>query len=441
MKATFVDRIVNTVNMTMEVTADEFEAAINKVYNKNRSYFTVPGFRKGKATRKMIETHYGKDIFIQDAVTEVFNENYPKALEELGIDPEDHPEIDTEGQEIKSGNGITFKISFITAPEVTIENYKGVKIELPTTEVTDAEVDAQIQSYANRNARLVTVERAAEENDTVVFDYKGFTDDGEQFEGGTAENAKLKLGSGQFIPGFEDQLIGSKAGDEVTVDVVFPENYPSEKLAGQHAKFECVIHDVKEEDVPPVDDDLAAECSEFDTLEEWKADVKRDLEEKKQNRLETQKENEVIRSLFESTTIDIPEVMIEHGIDDLLQQFDQQLSYSGINLQQYLKQTGTELSDMREQVRAEAERKVKTRLIVEAVAKQEGCEATEEDLEAELKRMGVQYGVDAAKMRELVGADIAYIKKDIASKKAAKIMGEAAVVEWFTPGADDAEEK
>lgn len=446
MKANFINREINTVKIEMEVTAEEFESAINKVFYRNRNRFSIPGFRKGKATRKMIESHYGKDIFIEDAVSEVFNEEYPKALEELGFEPVDHPEIDLKDQVLQSGSGINFNISFLVSPELTVENYKGVKLILPKAEVTDEEVEEQLKSYAVRNARLVSVDRAAEKGDTLILDYKGFTYDDEQFEGGTAENAKLKLGSNQFIPGFEDELIGVKAGEERTVNVRFPEDYPVEKLAGELVRFECVVHDVKEEDVPPVDDELAKECSEFDTIEEWKVEIRKNLEDNKKKQAEASVQNEAMRTIYNNTVVDMPEVMIEHEIDDLLRQFDQQLGYSGMNLQQYLAATQTDMSEFREQIRDEAERKVKTRLIIEAVAKQENIEATEEETEEALKNMGVQYGVDAAKMRELVGGDIKYVEKDVCARKAFKIIADSAEVEWVdavteNESADTAEEE
>lgn len=437
MKANFISREINTVKIEMEVTAEEFESAINKVFNRNRSRFSIPGFRKGKATRKMIESHYGKDIFVEDAVSEVFNDHYPKALDELGFEPVDHPEIDLKDQVLQSGNGINFKVSFLVAPDFKVENYKGVKITLPKAEVTDEEVENQLKSYAARNARLVSVDREAKEGDTLVFDYKGFTYDDKQFEGGTAENAKLKLGSNQFIPGFEDELIGVKAGEERTVNVKFPEDYPAEKLAGEQARFECTVHDVKEEDVPPVDDELAKECSEYDTVDEWKVEIRKILEENKKKQTEASVQNEAMRVIYENTVVDIPEVMIEHEIDDLLRQFDQQLGYSGMNLQQYLAATQTEMSDFREQIRDEAERKVKTRLIVEAIAKQENVEATEEEIEEAFKNMGIQYGVDAAKMRELVGGDIKYVEKDVCARKAFKIIADAADVEWIDAATEE----
>ena len=440
MKANFISREINTVNMTMEVTAEEFESAINKVFQENKHRFVVPGFRKGKATRRMVENHYGKDIFMEDAIAEVFNANYPDALDELGFEPVDHPEIEYGDQEIKSGNGIVFNIKFLTEPEVNIKDYKGVEVEVPAAEVTEADIESQLKSYAVRNARLLTVDREAQLGDTVVLDYKGFAFDGEQFEGGSADNQKLKLGSNSFIPGFEDQLVGVKAGEEKDVEIRFPDDYPVEKLASELATFKCTIHEVKEEELPEINDDFAKECSEFDTLEEWKEELKGKILNTKEQSRQNNIKNAIMDTLYRNTVIDIPEVMIETEIDQLLRQFDQQLGYQGGNLKEYLKQTQTELDEFREQIRNEAEKKVKSRLIVEAIAVNEGVEVSEEELDEELKKMGVQYGLDAEKMREVVGGDIKYIKKDLAAKKALDIVASAAVVKDFVFPAEPAEE-
>ena len=427
MKSTFISREINTINMEMEVTAEEFEAAINEVFQKNRKYFAVPGFRKGKAPRRIIENNYGKDVFIEEAVSVVFNKFYSDALDELGYEPVDHPDIDLEGQEIESGKGINFKVKFVTEPEVKIEKYKGIEVEAPRAEVTDADVESQLKSYATRNARLLSVDREAAEGDTVVFDYAGFIGE-EQFEGGTAENSNLKLGSKNFIPGFEEQLIGVKAGDEKDIEVPFPIDYPVEKLAGELAVFKCKIHEIKEEELPEIDDDFAKECSEFDTLEEWKADLKERLAVGKASTRRTNIKNAALDKLMMAAVIDIPECMIENEIDDLLKQFDQQLSYSGQNLQAYLQETKTEMTQFREQIRMEAERKVKGRLVIAEIAKQEGIDATDDEVTEELRSMGIQYGMDAEQMREVVGKDIKYIKKDVIAKKALEVVADHAVV-------------
>lgn len=430
MKAEFLNREINTVSMKMEITAEEFDGAIDKVYKENRHRFTVPGFRKGKATRKMIENHYGADIFTEDAVSKIFNEKYPEALEEIGYEPVDYPDVDLTDQEIKSGQGFTFNIKFLTEPEVTIlpGDYMGVEVSVPTTKVTEKDVTAQLRSYAMRNARLITVDRPAAMMDTVVLDYKGFRDNGVQFEGGSADNHKLKLGSNEFIPGFEDQLVGVVAGEEREIEVKFPFDYPEKSLADQVVTFKCTIHEVKEEEAPEINDDLAKECSEFDTLEEWKVEIEKKLKENKEKQNQDNIKNEAMKEIYEDIIIDIPEVMIEHEIDELLRQFEQQLSYTGASLQMYLQETHTDIESFREQIRYDAEKKVKSRLIVQAIAKNEGIEVSEEELTMELGKMGTQYGLDAERMRELVGNDIKYIKNDIASKKALDIIAANAVI-------------
>ena len=429
MKATFISREINTVSMTMEITAEEFENAINKVYKAKRNIFTVDGFRKGKAPRKLIESKYGKDVFYEDALSEAFNDNYATALEELGYEPVDHPDIDLGEQKVESGKGIVFNIKFITEPEVDVKDYKGIHVEVPAPVVTEDDIDTQLRSYAQRNARLITVDRAAGQDDTIVLDYAGYTQEGEQFQGGTAEVHKLKLGSHEFIPGCEEQLYGVKAGDERSIDVTFPIDYPGDKLAGQVVTFKCTIHEVKEEELPAIDDDLAKECSEFDTLEEWKEEIRKKVEENKKQQNENRAQNEILNRLYEDTIIDIPEVMIEHQIDDLMRNFDQQLSYSGMSLVGYLEATHTDMEEFREQVRNEAEKKVKTRLIVEAIAAKEGLTAEEDDIQEELKKMSVQYGVTPEKMAEIIGDDIKYLKKEISGKKAIQLLTESAEIE------------
>ena len=417
--------------MTMEITAEEFDKAIDEVFKENRKRFTVPGFRKGKATRKMIENHYGADIFTEDAVSKVFNEKYPEALEELGFEPVDYPDVDFGDQELKAGQGFTFSVKFLTEPEVHIEkgDYMGIEVSVPSTQVTEKDINAQLRSYAMRNARLVTVDRPAQMMDTVVLDYKGFTPDGKQFEGGTAENHKLKLGSAEFVPGFEDQLVGVSAGEEKEIEVKFPFDYPEKTLADEVITFQCTIHEVKEEEPPEINDDLAKECSEFDTIDEWKVEIEEKLRANKEMQNQNNIKNEAMKEIYEDIIVDIPEVMIEHEIDELLRQFEEQLSYSGQSLQVYLQETHSDFEEFREQIRGDAERKVKSRLIVQAIAKNEGIEITEEEMDAELARMGTQYGVSAERMREIVAKDIKYIRNDLAAKKALDIIAANCVIE------------
>ena len=429
MKAEFLSRDINTVTMDMEITADEFEDAINAVYLRNKKDITVQGFRKGKAPRKIIENVYGKGIFYEDALNDVFNKFYPQALDDIGYEPVDHPDIDIEDQEIESGKGFTFHVKFLTEPEVHLERYKGVEVEIPDVEVTERDVENALHGFAMRNSRLVHVDREARMNDTVVMDYKGFLiDDGTQFEGGTADNSKLKIGSNTFIPGFEDQLIGAEPGEDRIVEVRFPDNYQQKDLAGKEARFECKINEVLEEQLPDIDDDLAKECSEFDTLEEWKTEIRENISKSRESQKREHIKNEAVKILYDEAIVDIPEIMIDHEVDTLLQRFDQQLSYSGMNLDDYLTQAQENIDDFRDTVRDDAERKVKSNLIVQEIARREGFTATEEEVEAQLEKMSHEYGVSAAEMRDMVGPDIRIIRKEIASRKALDVIADNAVV-------------
>ena len=429
MKAEFLSRDINTITMDMEITSEEFEDAINAVYLRNKKDITVQGFRKGKAPRKIIENVYGKGIFYEDALNDVYNKFYPQALDDIGYEPVDHPDIDIEDQEIESGKGFTFHVKFLTEPEVHLERYKGVEVEIPDVEVTEKDVENALHGFAMRNSRLIHVDREARMNDTVVLDYKGFLiDDGTQFEGGTAENSKLKIGSNTFIPGFEDQLIGADPGEDRIVEVRFPDNYQQKDLAGKEARFECKINEVLEEQLPDIDDDLAKECSEFDTLEEWKTEIRENITKSRESQKRDHIKNEAVKILYDEAIVDIPEIMIDHEVDTLLQRFDQQLSYSGMNLDDYLAQAQENIDDFRDTVRDDAERKVKSNLIVQEIAKREGFTATEEEVEEQLEKMSHEYGVSAAEMRDMVGPDIRIIRKEIASRKALDVIADNAVV-------------
>lgn len=429
MKAEFISREINTVSMKMEVTAEELEKQIEAVYRQNKKHFTVPGFRKGKAPRKIIENLYGKDIFMEEACTAVFNEFYGEALDEIGYEPVDNPDIEVDGGKIEQGEGVVFNIKFLCTPEVHIEDYKGVEVSVPVNEVTDLDVENALRGTAKRNARLVPVDREARMEDTVVIDYKGFTLDGEQFEGGTAEGHNLKLGSNSFINGFEDQVVGMMPGEEKTIEVRFPMDYPVDSLADEVVKFETKLNEVMEEDVPPIDDDLARECSEFDTLEEWKADMRENIKSSREGHRRDQIKNEIMKKLSEEAIIDIPEVMIDHEVDRLMDNFDQQLSYSGLTLESYLESAQETEDDFRAQVREDAERKLRANLIIQEIARREKVTATEEELNEEIRKVGVQYGLDVEKAREMIGNDIKYVERDLLSKKALDILADAADVE------------
>lgn len=434
MKAEFIGREINTINIKMELTAEELTAAINTVFQRNRKNIVIPGFRKGKAPRNIVQKYYGKDIFMEDALTEAFNKFYPEALDELDFEPVHHPEVSVDGDIAEEGKPVTFDVKFLTTPIVHLDNYKGVEVKVPPIVVTDEDVELSLKSTAQRNARMIPVERAAELNDTVTIDYKGFTTDEVQFEGGTADNFDLKLGSGRFIPGFEDQLVGASAGESREVHVTFPEEYPEETLAGQPVIFYVDIKKVCEEELPAIDDDLAKECSEFDTLDEWKVDLKKNMEESRNQSRRAMVRNEVMQILGEQAIIDIPEEMIDQEVENRMRQFDQQLGYSGVSLEDYLKDAHETVDDFKSNIRQDAERILRSSLIVQDIAKREGLEATEEEIEEEIRKMGVQYGLKPDQMREVVGNDIKYVARDICAKKAMEIVTDEAVVIEFASG-------
>ena len=287
-------------------------------------------------------------------------------------------------------------------------------MDIPDVEVTERDIENALRGFAMRNARLIHVDREVRSNDTVVLDYKGFLiEEGTQFEGGTAENYKLKIGSGSFVAGFEDQLIGAEPGEERIVEVKFPEGYKSKEVAGKDARFECTIKEVLEEQLPEIDDDLAKECSEVDTLEEWKVEIKENITKSRENQKRDHIKNEAVKVLYDEAIIDVPEVMIDHEVDTLLQRFEQQLSYSGMNLDEYLSAAQENIDDFRDTVRDDAERKVRSNLIVQEIARREGITATEEEVEAQLEKMSHEYGVSAAEMRDMVGPDIRIIRKEV----------------------------
>lgn len=433
MKAEFISREINTINMRMEVTAEELQEEIEAIYRQNKKNITIPGFRRGKAPRKIIERYYGTGVFLEDATTNVFNKFYGDALDQFDFEPVDNPQIEVVGDKVEEGSPVVFDIKFLTTPEVHMESYKGIEVSVPPIVVEDKDVDLALQGIAQRNARLLSVERAAEMNDTVTIDYKGYTDDGTQFEGGSADDFQLKLGSGRFIPGFEDQVIGSSAGDHVTVSVTFPPEYPEPTLAGQPVIFEVDVKEVFEEEVPPIDDDLAKECSEYDTLDEWKVELRENMLKSRETSRRSMIRNDAVKFLNDHAIIDIPEVMIDHEVDKRMREFDQQLSYSGMSLEQYLEQAHETIDDFRSNIREDSERILRNSLIVQDIAKREGLEATEEELEEEIRKMGVQYGLKPEQMRDVIGKDIKFVKRDICAKKAMEIVVDSAVVTEYTP--------
>lgn len=426
MKSTLISKENNEVKFKMEITAEEFENAVVKVYQKEKDKFEIDGFRKGKAPRSLIEKRYGEGIFFEDAVNNLFSLNYPLAVDELELDIIDYPR--TEFGQIKKGEGFEITVTVSVYPEFEVKDYTGVEIEKVSEEVTDEDLEKEMKNLADRNSRMVEVDRPAQDGDMVLIDYAGFVGD-DQFEGGTAERQPLKLGSGTFIPGFEEQLIGAVKGEERDVNVTFPEQYHSEDLAGKEAVFKCKVHEVKEQEIPVLDDEFAKDVSEFDTLEELKASKKEDLVKAKAAQAESLMKNSVIEKVFEANDIDVPEVMVQSEIDSMISEFDQQLRAQGMDIQSYFQYMGQDQNTFREQIREDAFKRTKTRMIVSKIADQEDFEVTEEEVKAELEKMAAMYGLEVEKLTEMIGVqNLSAIRGDIKIRKAIDFMYEKAVI-------------
>lgn len=425
MKATLISKENNEAKFSIEFTAEEFEDAIIKVYKAQKDKFTIDGFRKGKAPRSIIERKYGEGIFFEDAINNLFSLHYPLALDQLDLDVIDSPRA--EFSQLKKGEGFTVTITVACYPEIEVKNYKGVEIEKVNTEVTDEDVDEEIKSMSRKNSRMVTVDRPAKDGDMVLIDYEGWIGD-EKFEGGTAERQPLKLGSGTFIPGFEEQLIGVSTGEDKDVKVTFPEEYHVSDLAGKEAVFKCKVHEIKEEELPEINDEFVKDISEFDTLDELKADVKERLQKEAEAKDENTMRNSAIEKVYEANDIDVPDVMVNSEIDAMISEFDQQLRSQGLDIESYYKYLGTDSEAFRESMKDEAFRKVKTRMLITAVAEQEGFEASEEDVDKEIESMAKQYSLEADKVREMLGSqNINMISGDIKLRKAIDFIYDNAV--------------
>lgn len=416
MKATFISRDKNTVKFTMEFTAEEFEQAQIKVYQEAKNQFEIPGFRKGKAPRSIIEKHYGEGIFFEDAIDALFRQFYGNALADLDLEVIDSPAA--EFSKIAKGEGFTVTITVECFPIVEVKDYKGVEVEKVVQEVKDEDVENELKAVQKRNARMILVERPAKEGDTVLFDYAGFVGD-EQFEGGTAERQELVLGSGMFIPGFEEQLIGTTPGEKVDVKVTFPEEYHAEELAGKEAVFHCLVHEIKEEQLPELDDEFAKDVSEYDTLEELKNANRERLEAYAKTSAENQMKDAAILKVVEANDVEIPRAMVEDEIDRMIGELNQQLRYQGITIDKYLEFTGKSMADFREEVRPEAEKAVKTRIILMGIVEAEKIEVSAEEMEKELELMAAQYQMTADKIKEMIGVEnLTFLQKDLQVRKA-----------------------
>ncbi|MDR2356102.1 MAG: trigger factor [Clostridiales Family XIII bacterium] len=427
MKSSFIERIDNDVKFSIEFTADEFENAQIEVYKNNKAKFSVAGFRKGKAPRRLIETHYGEDIFFEDAINKLVGGAYPEALDELGIEPVDRPDMDF--SEIAKGKGFTLTAVVTTPPVIAPRDYRGVAIDAVTHPVSEEDIDKEIEVLRNRNARLVVADRPAENGDTVLIDYTGTVDD-RPFAGGTAERQPLKLGSGSFIPGFEEQLLGLCTGDEKDVGITFPENYHAADLAGKEAVFHCKLHEIKTEEKPEIDDAFAQDASEFDSLAELRADIRAKLETAALSRGELDMKNAILEKVYLANEVELPAVMVENQMDELVEEFAQQLRYQGLSPEQYYSYAGKDAAAFREGLRGDAVKKVKTRLLVRAIAEAEGIEASEEDVEKEIAAMADMYKAESEKLRASMGeSGVKMIKDDIRNRKAVDFLFANAVIE------------
>ena len=427
----------NQVELTISIDKEEFEKALERAYRKNVGKMTVPGFRKGKAPRKIIEKLYGEGVFFEDAVNMCYPQAYDSAVEESKIQPVDHPQIDVD--EI-SPEGFTFKATVTVKPEVSIHDYKGLSVEKGRVSVTEKDVKEELNRMADRNARLVTVDREVKKDDTVMFDFEGFVD-GTPFEGGKAENYSLRVGSGMFIPGFEDQMIGKKAEEPFDVNVTFPEDYQAKELAGKPAVFECLIHEVKETEKPTIDDEFAKDVSEFDTLDELKADLKAKIKENKEKAVETEFEENLIDRMLENFEADVPEVMVEAQIDRIVEDFGYRLSMQGLGLDTYLKMNDMSMESFRKLFREQADKQVKVRLALEKIAELENMEITEEELEEEFKSLAEQNNLDVERVKQLLPAES--LKGDLLTQKAVDLIKSTAkkTAKKATKKAESKEEK
>ncbi len=416
----------NMTKLTIEVPASEFEKALQSAYNKQKKSISVPGFRKGKVPRQMVEKMYGPEIFYEDAANELIPTAYEEELKNCDLEIVSRPTVDI--VQIKKGENFIFTAEVAVKPEVTLGEYKGMEVDKTSTRVTQKEVEAKIKEEAEKNARTVTVEgRPVQDGDEVILDFEGFVD-GEAFEGGKGENYPLTIGSGSFIPGFEEQLVGAEAEKEVEVKVTFPEEYHAEELKGKDAVFKCTIHEIKEKQIPEIDDEFAAEVSEFDTLDEYKADVKAKIKEQKENEGKQKKEDQAVEKAVANATMEIPEAMIDEQVRQMVNEFAQNMQYQGISFEQYCQITGMTLEKIQEETRPQAVKRIETRLVLEAIAKAENIEVTEERLDEEIKKMAESYNMEADKLKELMGEEEKkQMMEDIAVQDAVTFLVENAV--------------
>ncbi len=415
----------NMAKLTIEVAAEEVEKALQNAYMKQKKQISLPGFRKGKVPRQMVEKMYGPSIFYNDAVDALLPEAYGKAYDECELEIASRPSIEI--VQIEKGKPFIFTAEVAVKPEVTLGQYKGLEVEKVSTRVTQKEVDAKIEEEAEKNARTISVERPVEDGDQVVLDFEGFVD-GVAFEGGKGENYPLTIGSHSFIPGFEEALVGAELEKEVEVNVTFPEDYHAEELKGKPAVFKCTIHEIKAKELPEIDDEFAAEVSMFDTLEEYKADVKAQIKEEKAKEGKAKQEDAVVKQAVENAEFDIPDAMVTDQVENNYNNFLQQIQQNGLSVEQYFQFTGSSEKILKTQMRPEAEARIENRLVLEAIVKAENIEVSEEKLDEEIQKMAEIYGMEADKVKELLGdAEKEQMKKDLALQAAVDFLVENAV--------------
>ena len=411
----------NMVKLTIEVPAEELEKAIEAAYKKQKNQISVPGFRKGKVPRVMIEKMYGVGVFYEDAANTLMQQNYPSAVDESGVDIVSRPTVDV--VQIEKGKPFIFTAEVAGKPEVTLGKYMGVTVTKIDTSVSEDEVNEALEQQRNNNARTISVtDRPVAVGDTAVIEFEGCVD-GVAFEGGKGENHPLEIGSHTFIDTFEDQLVGKNAGDEVEVNVTFPEQYQAADLAGKPATFKVKINEIKTKELPELDDEFAQDVSEFDTLAEYKESLKKNLEEKKENEAKRTKEDEAVQKIIDKSKMDIPEAMIDTQCETMIEEFAQRIAQSGLSMDQYLQFSGLTVDGLKEQVRPEALSRIQASLVLEQIAKDENIEVSDEDVNAEIEKMAASYGMEADKLKEYMGdAEKDSMKKDLAINKAVELV-------------------
>ena len=416
----------NMAKLTVTVSADKFEKAMQAAYMKQRSRISIAGFRKGKVPRAMIEKVYGPEVFFEDAANTMINEFYPRAMDESGLDIVSRPDIEV--TQIEKGKDFIFIAEVAVKPEVKLGEYKGITVKKAEISVSDEEVDAEIEKTRNMQARTVDVEgRAIAEGDTAVIDYEGFMD-GEAFEGGKGENHSLVIGSHSFIEGFEEQLVGKNTGDEVEVNVTFPEDYHAEELAGRPALFQVKVNEIKGKELPELDDEFAQDVSEFDTLAEYRESVKAQIEERKKEEAKRSKEDEAVQKAVEGAQMEIPDAMVDTQVGSMLEEFAGRINQQGLSLEQYMQFTGATIDKLREQMRPDALKRIQSSLVLEAIAKAEGIEVPEEEVQAEIARMAGLYGMEVEKLEEMIDeSERNSIQTDLSIQKAVDLITEHAV--------------